>query len=157
MPRVRTPVRQRMLIPMLIICWRFRGDRDRDKVQKADLLDYKVQDLDIEKQLSDARKQLDEYEASKQPEVRGRWNRVCGGCGYVNHERHRFCESCGLSLLEEAMEVVHLCPTCGIRVGKHSRECQDCGARFWSPIILHQSAEGASPEDGVAGQDEARM
>ena len=145
-----------MLIPILTICWKGRGDKTRDKVQKADLLaSYKMQDLVVEKQLKDARTQLDEYEASKQQEVRGRWNRVCGGCGYVNHERHQNCESCGHSLREEALEKVHVCPNCRTRIAHHSRRCHDCGARFWSPIILHQSVDGTSPGNEVKEPDEA--
>ncbi len=145
-----------MLIPILTICWKGRGEKTRDKVLKEDLLaTYKMQDLDVENQLQDVRKQLDAYEASKQQVVRGRWNRVCAACGYVNHERHRFCESCGHSLREGAMEAIHVCPNCRTRIANHSRQCHDCGARFWSPIILHQSVDGLSPGNGVEEPDEA--
>jgi rRNA maturation endonuclease Nob1 len=155
MQRVRMPVRKRMLIPILTVCWKGRGEKAPDKVLKSDLLAYKMQDLVVENQLQEARKQLDEYEASKQQEVRGRWNQVCEGCGYVNHERHQFCESCGRSLGEEALEVVHVCPSCRTRIPNHSRQCHDCGARFWSPIIIHQSEDGTFPGNGVEEPDEA--
>lgn len=137
-------VRKRMLIPLVTVLWRTgKADKNRDKVLKADLISYRTVDLELEKQYKDVRRQLNEYDRSREPEVRGRWNKVCGECGYVNHERHRFCESCGRDLVEETTEVVHICPKCRTSVQKHVRECHECGARFWSPIVLRQSPKKA--------------
>ena len=143
-----------MLIPVLTIFWRGRVDKSQDKVQKSDLVTFKVRDLFMDRQLEDVHRQLSEYERSKEPEVGGRWNRVCSGCGYVNHERYRYCESCGCTLVEEAVEVIHVCPKCNTTIAHHSRECHECGARFWSPIILSQSKDGTGPKTGPEGLDE---
>ena len=144
--------RQRVLIAVLSLGWKLRGDRPRECISKEELIRTRLKDLELEAQYRDVHRQLDEYDRSREPEVRGRWNRVCGECGYVNHERHRFCESCGCTLVDEIMEeVLHVCPKCNASVPKHSHECGDCGARFWSPIIVR-----ASPEEGPEDLDGGR-
>ena len=137
-PRI---VRQRMLISLVTLFWRARVDKSKDKLQKSDLISYRTVDLELEAQYKDVRRQLNEYDRSREPEAKGRWNKVCGECGYVNHERHRFCESCGCDLVEEVILVVHICPKCRTTVAKHVRECNECGAEFWSPIILRQTPD----------------
>ncbi len=136
----RRLVRQRMLLPLLLVHWRIRGDRDQSKVCKDELLDYRCKDLELEAQLKDVRKQLDEYDRSREHEPSGKWNKRCDECGYVNHERHRFCESCGTSLVPEVRKV-YVCPRCSAVIAERSHECLECGSRFWSPIIL-QRTEG---------------
>jgi YgiT-type zinc finger domain-containing protein len=131
-----------MLIPLVTILWRAsKADKGKDRVLKSDLLSYRTVDLELEAQYKDVRRQLNEYDRSREPEVRGRWNKVCGECGYVNHERHRFCESCGHDLVEETVEVLHICPKCRTSVPRHVRECPECGARFWSPIVLRRTPD----------------
>ena len=146
-------VRKRTLIAIVSVCWRARYDRPKERVQKEDLLSYRTVDLELEEQYKDVRRQLNEYDRSREPEVRGRWNKVCAGCGYVNHERHRFCESCGRDLVEEVAELVHVCPKCRTVISKHVRECSQCGARFWSPIIVHQARreEPRDPDEDLDG------
>jgi hypothetical protein len=130
-----------MLILLLSVGWGAKDDKSKDKVLKADLICYRTVDLELEAQYKDVRRQLNEYDRSRQPVAKGRWNRVCGECGYINHERHRFCESCGCTLVEKTLEVVHVCPKCRTELEKHSRECCHCGASFWSPIIFRRSEE----------------
>jgi hypothetical protein len=139
--------RKRILIPLLAACWRTRDGKARDKVLKEDLVTVRCVDLELEAQYKDVRRQLNEYDRSREPEVRGKWNKVCGECGYINHERHRFCESCGCTLVVETVEIVHVCPKCGTELGKHSQECTHCGARFWSPIIQRRVPDGAHRGD----------
>jgi hypothetical protein len=136
MRRKPRSVRQRTLIPLLAVCWKARDDRSKGRPHKEQLLSFRCVDLELEAQYRDVRQQLDEYDRSREPEVRGKWNSVCPQCGYINHERHRYCESCGCSLGSELGEVVHICPSCRASIAKHDRECHVCGARFWSPIIL---------------------
>lgn len=145
-------VRKRTLIAIVAVCWRARNDKPRETVLKSELLSYRTVDLELEEQYKDVRRQLNEYDRSREPEVRGRWNKVCGECGYVNHERHRFCESCGRDLVEEVMDVVHICPKCRSRIPRHARECAQCGARFWSPIILRQP-RGDHPAGAAIDRD----
>jgi hypothetical protein len=148
----RRSVRQRTLVPLLALFWRTKGNKT-PTLQKSDLLRVECVDLELRAQERDVRRQLDEYDRSREPEVRGKWNKVCGKCGYVNHERHRYCESCGCDMFEKAVhEVVHICPKCRTTVAKHVRECGECGARFWSPIILTRSPVGKCQ----TGEDEAR-
>jgi hypothetical protein len=136
-----------MLIPLLALCWRARDSKARDKVQKQDLVSVQCVDLELEAQYKDVRRQLNEYDRSREQEVRGKWNKICGECGYINHERHRFCESCGCTLVEELYVVVHVCPKCRSELAEHTRECNECGARFWSPIILRRTTKGDCRED----------
>ena len=144
-----------MLVPLLAVCWKMRDAKSRDKVCKEQLLTYECVDLELEAQYKDVRRQLNEYDRSREPEVRGKWNRVCGECGFVNHERHRYCESCGVTLVQMAAhEVEHVCPKCRTSVSKHVRECPECGARFWSPIILTREADKVCHADGPGGLDE---
>ena len=148
----RRSVRQRTLVPLLLLYWRAKGNRT-EGVQKADLLRVEFVDLELEAKRLDTRRQLDEYDRSREPEVRGKWNKVCRECGYVNHERHRYCESCGCSMVDKAVhQVDHLCPKCRTRVARHVHECSNCGARFWSPIIVTRRSEGERPP----GTDKAR-
>jgi hypothetical protein len=149
----RRSVLKRTLVPVLVLYWRTKDNKSSDKLQKEQCLEFvRYKDLELEAQYKDIRRQLNEYDRSREPEVRGKWNRVCGECGYVNHERHRYCESCGCTLTEKHVgEVVHVCPKCRMTVAKHVRECGECGARFWSPIIMTMSPEGECP----AGEEEA--
>ena len=141
-------VGKRMLVPLMTVCLKMRNSRPKDRVCKEELLSYECVDLELEAQYKDVRRQLNEYDRSREPEVRGKWNRVCSECGYVNHERHRYCESCGCTLVEQVVhDVDHVCPKCRTSVAKHVRECHECGARFWSPIILTR------PQDKVRGSD----
>jgi hypothetical protein len=140
----RRSVRQRTLVPVLALYWRARGNKSPG-LQKSDLLKVECVDLELQAKQLDTRRQLDEYDRSREPEVRGKWNKVCRECGYVNHERHRYCESCGCSMVEKVVhQVDHICPKCRSRVDKHVHECVHCGARFWSPIIVTRSPEGES-------------
>ncbi len=149
----RRSVRQRTLVPLLVLFWRTKGNKSPTKVQKSDLLKVECVDLELRAQALDVRRQLDEYDRSREPEVRGKWNKVCGECGYINHERHRYCESCGCTMVEKVVhEMVHVCPKCRTSVAKHVHECVDCGARFWSPIIMTRSPEGERP----MGKEKAR-
>ena len=86
-------------------------------------------------------------ETAEVTEIKGKWNKVCSECGYINHERHRYCESCGCDMTErEVRHVDHICPKCRTKVAKHVHECCECGARFWSPIIVTRSPEGEGLE-----------
>jgi hypothetical protein len=135
-----------------VLFWRAKGNKN-PALPKDDLLRVEVVDLELKAQELDVRRQLDEYDRSREPEVRGKWNKVCGECGYVNHQRHRYCESCGCNMVERvAHEVVHQCPKCRTTVAKHVHECVECGARFWSPITVTKAPEGECPE----GEEEAR-
>jgi hypothetical protein len=139
-------------VPLLALFWRAKGDKS-PSVQKSELMKVECVDLELRAQMLDTRRQLDEYDRSREPEVRGKWNKVCGECGYVNHERHRYCESCGCSMVERVVhEVDHICPKCGCHVAKHAHECRECDARFWSPITVTRSPEG----EGTEGDEEAR-
>jgi len=148
----RRSVRQRTLVPLLGLFWRVKGNKT-PALKKSDLVRVECVDLDLRAQELDTRRQLDEYDRSREPEVRGKWNKICGQCGFVNHERHPFCESCGCSMVEKIdYEVTHVCPKCRTNVAKHVHECCECGARFWSPIIVT-----TLPEDECsAGEDVAR-
>lgn len=150
----RRSVPKRTLVPLLVLHWRAKDGRATQTVQKSDLLDqFRFKDLEVEEQYKDIRRQLNEYDRSREPEVRGKWNKVCGQCGYVNHERHRYCESCGCSMtVQPNHQMVHVCPKCRAEVPKHVRECGACGARFWSPIILSRLPEDECP----SGDEEAR-
>jgi hypothetical protein len=48
-------------------------------------------------------------------------------------------------------ELVHVCPKCNTSVSKHSHECVECGARFWSPIIVR-----VCPDEEHEDLDEGR-
>jgi hypothetical protein len=144
-----------MLIPLVVVCWRTRDDRGKERPQKKELLSYRCVDLELEAQYKDVRRQLNEYDRSREPEVKGKWNKVCSECGYLNHERHRFCESCGCSLTDTTWEVIHLCPKCRTTLNARARECYECGARFWSPIILRRAPEDDRVLEAAEGPDEA--
>ncbi len=142
----RRSVRQRTLVPVLMLYWRAKGDK-APGLQKSDLLKVECVDLELRAKQLDTRRQLDEYDRSREPEIRGKWNKVCSECGYINHERHRYCESCGCDMTERVVhQVDHICPKCRAKVAKHVHECCECGARFWSPIIVTRSPEGEGPE-----------
>jgi hypothetical protein len=132
-------------VPVLALYWRAKGNRNPG-IQKSELLKVECVDLELQAKQLDTRRQLDEYDRSREPEVRGKWNKVCGECGYINHERHKYCESCGCDMVERVVqEVDHICPKCRTKVARHVHECGECGARFWSPIILTRSPEGECP------------
>jgi hypothetical protein len=139
-------------VPLLVLFWRAKGNKT-PTVLKDDLVRVECVDLELRAQELDVRRQLDEYDRSREPEIRGKWNKVCGECGYVNHERHRYCESCGCSMVEKvAHDVIHVCPKCRTTVAKHVHECGECGSRFWSPISMTKPPEGECP----GGEEEAR-
>lgn len=129
--------RQRTLIPPLLARRKEAEEPRPGTVRRDDLISYRTVDLKLEAQLLDVHQQMLDYEASKQPEPTGRWTKVCGDCGYVNHERFRHCEGCGESL-DERYATECQCPACSAPVEVSARECHDCGSRFWSPILTHQ-------------------
>jgi hypothetical protein len=148
----RRSVRQRTLVPVLVLFWRAKGNKT-PALKKSDLVRVDCVDLELRAQERDVRRQLDEYDRSREPVVRGKWNKICGQCGFINHERHPFCESCGCDMSgKTTQEVAHVCPKCRTLVSRHVHECGECGARFWSPIIMTIPPEGECPE----GEDEAR-
>ena len=140
-----------MLISLLL-AGRSHGERRPGAaVCKDSLLQYRTVDLELEAQYRDVKLQLEEYERSREHLPSGRWNRVCDGCGYVNHEDFRDCESCGTSLVCDGLEESCLCPVCSAPVDRGSQDCAGCGSRFWSPIIVHTVPGKGSPR--AAGGD----
>jgi hypothetical protein len=128
-------------------------ERRPGTVRRDDLLSYRTVDLRLEAQLLDVHQQMVEYERSKEPETGGRWSKVCGGCGYVNHERYHRCEGCGEPLGDRYATECQ-CPVCSAPVEKSARECAECGSRFWSPILTHQREpiDGAGPRPQGGGE-----
>jgi len=143
--------RQRMLISLLLTGRSHGEPRPGVAVCKDSLLQYRTVDLELEAQYRDVKQQLEEYERSRERQPSGKWNRVCGGCGYVNHEDFRYCESCGTSLVCADLEESCLCPVCSARVDRESHECTGCGSRFWSPIIVH-AAPGKDGPHATGGE-----
>jgi len=144
--------RQRTLVPQWLARNRAEEAPPPAPVHRDDLLRYRTVDLELEAQYRDVRRQLDDYEHSRDPEPHGKWNRVCGECGYINHERFRSCESCGSPMVHESAPECR-CPQCSAPVEMSARECARCGSRFWSPIIVHaqEDREGAPAAGGEGG------
>jgi hypothetical protein len=142
-----------MLISLLLARSSRDEPRARSPVRKGDLLRYRTVDLELEAQYRDVKLQLEEYEKSREHEPSGKWNKVCGTCGFVNHEDFRYCESCGTSLVCEQTEESCVCPACSAPVGRDAQECLGCGSRFWSPIIVHSSTGKAGPRTAAGDKD----
>ena len=66
----RRSVRQRTLVPVLALYWRAKGNK-APGLQKSDLVRVECVDLELRAKQLDTRRQLDEYDRSREPEIKG--------------------------------------------------------------------------------------
>ncbi len=88
-----------------------------------------LKDLELEAQYAEIRESLKRYSSEEDAEAAEGEN-PCRSCGVVSPEERALCE-CG-AFLHAAK--VFTCPSCTRVVGRDSRDCQGCGASFWSPV-----------------------
>ncbi len=94
-----------------------------------------LRDLALEAQYAEIREALAKYSPAKEPEAAEGENQ-CRKCGVVAPEARALCE-CGEFLHASQ---IFTCPSCTRVVPRESRDCDGCGASFWSPVNPPETA-----------------
>jgi hypothetical protein len=98
-------------------------------IPKGDLSRVPLRDLALEAQYAEVREALARY---KEPEPAGVPDGAlkCGSCGTLSPDDLPTC-SCGTFLHRH---LLFTCPSCTRVVARDARDCDRCGASFWSAV-----------------------
>jgi len=126
---------RRRAVPVFLILGPVSGALAPRNVRMEQLTQVPLRDLALEAQYAEIREALAKYSAPKDAGA-GEGESECAKCGKVSPEALALCE-CG-AFLHAAR--VFTCPTCTGIVAREARDCEGCGASFWSPVNPPESA-----------------
>jgi hypothetical protein len=98
-------------------------------ISKNDLARVSLRDLALEAQYAEVREALARY---REPEDAGAPDGAvkCRSCGTLAPDEAPRC-SCGAFL---HLHLLYTCPSCTRVVARDARDCERCGASFWSAV-----------------------
>jgi hypothetical protein len=98
-------------------------------IPKGDLSRVPLRDLALEAQYAEVRAALARYR-EPEPDTPPEGAVKCGNCGTMSPDEVPTC-SCGAFL---HLRMLFVCPSCTRVVAREARDCDGCGASFWSAV-----------------------